>query len=245
MCNDKHKVFSKEWWGDQLTEIKNVRGPKIWNLDEPGIKFEDIQPRDTIEFTLTNMPQIGGKYLDETLQQRVDKILDDTLIVHDIRNGKDFPDQKDRWTKKDVEEQSQFIQGVKNKRKTDLKESVLPDSERLEIIQKFVKFCKETLGIEEKFKIKLSKDLNHVKEIRSFGTFDPDSNHIWVYWGDGRNLADVCRTLGHELIHRRQAQDGRVENGSGDDGSKIENEANAKAGVLLRKFGRIDSRIYG
>jgi hypothetical protein len=62
--------------------------------------------------------------------------------------------------------------------------------------------------------------------------------------GVNRNLADILRTLGHELVHHKQNLDGKINAQSGITGSDEENEANAKAGVLLRKFGKINDDIY-
>ena len=63
-----------------------------------------------------------------------------------------------------------------------------------------------------------------------------------------RNLADALRTLAHELVHYKQKQEGRLElnnaDKSGADGSSIENEANAVAGVILRKYGKLNPDIY-
>jgi Zn-dependent peptidase ImmA (M78 family) len=57
-------------------------------------------------------------------------------------------------------------------------------------------------------------------------------------------MADLLRTLAHELVHRKQDEDGRIDHNSGETGSEIENEANAQAGVLLRKFGKQNEEIY-
>ena len=66
---------------------------------------------------------------------------------------------------------------------------------------------------------------------------------MWVYVKN-RNMADILRTLAHELVHRKQDEDGRIDYESGETGSDIENEANAQAGVLLRDYGKIDNGIY-
>lgn len=247
MCQDKHKVFSKEWWSETLfTEIKNVRGPKVWDLDKGDVKFDDIQFKDIIEFSI---PIYGEKTIGfEKAQQRVDGFdendgQDRILLAHDVKNGEDFPEKKDRWFKKDIENWHNKIKGYGFNKLT---EAVLPDEDRTKIVGEFIKFCFKKLSIKDRdFNIKLSKDLNKVKEIRSFGTFEPSSKDIWVYWGDGRNIADVCRTVGHELVHRKQDEEGKIGENSGNDGTDIENEANSQAGVLLREFGRIESRIYG
>jgi len=52
------------------------------------------------------------------------------------------------------------------------------------------------------------------------------------------------RTLAHELVHRKQQLEDRLYVGAGDDGSDIENEANAEAGVIMRKFGKANPIIF-
>ena len=59
-----------------------------------------------------------------------------------------------------------------------------------------------------------------------------------------RNLADVLRTLGHELVHEKQKIEGRLHVGAGDDGTEIENEANAEAAIIMRKFGKANPIIF-
>ena len=89
----------------------------------------------------------------------------------------------------------------------------------------------------------LSYNTNTAKSHHTFGTFDPNDGKIWLYVKN-RNMADVLRTLAHELVHRKQDEDGRIDYNSGDTGSEIENEANAQSGILLRKFGKNNENIY-
>jgi cytidyltransferase-like protein len=110
-------------------------------------------------------------------------------------------------------------------------------------IAEFVKFAVNELGIQKLPTIKFSYDTNESQERSTFGYFDPNANHIWIYIKN-RNTADILRTLAHELVHHKQGEDNRIEQGSGETGSKIENEANAQAGVLLRKFGKENKGIY-
>jgi hypothetical protein len=49
-----------------------------------------------------------------------------------------------------------------------------------------------------------------------------------------RHPLDIYRSLAHELVHYAQKCNGQELNG--EDGSECENEANAKAGILLRKY---------
>ncbi len=118
------------------------------------------------------------------------------------------------------------------------------EDNRVNIIKEFVKFAATELKLKTIPKgITLSYDTNEAKTNRTFGTFEPDLNKVWVYVKN-RNLADILRTLGHELIHRKQDEENRIDYKSGNTGSEIENEANAQAGVLLRKFGQQNNNIY-
>jgi cytidyltransferase-like protein len=124
-----------------------------------------------------------------------------------------------------------------------LKEGRLNESQTA-TIGEFVKYAIKNLGIQNPPRnLSLSYDTNKAKEMRSFGYFSPNDNKIWVYCAN-RNMADILRTLAHELVHRKQDEDGRINYESGKTGSKIENEANAMAGVLLRDFGKQHEEIY-
>ena len=124
-----------------------------------------------------------------------------------------------------------------------LKESKLNESETA-TIGEFVKYAIKNLEIQKPPRnLTFSYDNAAAKEKRSFGYFDPNANKIWVYCGN-RNMADILRTLAHELVHRKQDEDGRISYESGKTGSEIENEANAKAGILLRDFGKQHEEIY-
>jgi cytidyltransferase-like protein len=124
-----------------------------------------------------------------------------------------------------------------------LKEGRLNESETA-TIGEFIKFAIKNLEIQNPPRnLSLSYDTNKAKEMRSFGYFSPNDNKIWVYCAN-RNMADILRTLAHELVHRKQDEDGRISYESGKTGSDIENEANARAGVLLRYFGKQHEEIY-
>jgi len=128
-------------------------------------------------------------------------------------------------------------------KQTKLAEGRLNESETA-TIGEFVKYAIKNLGIQNPPRnLSLSYDTAKAKEMRSFGYFDPNNNKIWVYVGN-RNMGDILRTLAHELVHRKQDEDGRISYESGKTGSDIENEANAKAGILLRDFGKQHEEIY-
>ena len=117
---------------------------------------------------------------------------------------------------------------------------------KAQIVGEFIKFAKDRLELKSfPDKIKLITDENFPKQVKSFGGYDPQSDEIFVYAGNNRNIVDVVRTLAHELVHLKQRQDGRIGGPEeGATGSDIENEANAAAGILLRDFGRKNEHIY-
>jgi len=116
-------------------------------------------------------------------------------------------------------------------------------SKEKDIIDSFVNYATDYLGIQSKPRIDLDGSIVSAFENRSFGSYNPNSNSIKVNTGN-RHIADVLRTLGHELVHHRQKEGGVLHNESGVTGSDHENEANALAGVLLRNFGKNNPLIY-
>lgn len=115
---------------------------------------------------------------------------------------------------------------------------------QISVIREFVKYCFKRLKLSDlPQQLTLSYKESEAKSNRSLGYFDPEKNKLWVYVR-GRLLADILRTLGHEFVHRKQEEQGRITVGSGETGSEIENEANAIAGVLLRDFGKHHPEIY-
>jgi hypothetical protein len=59
-----------------------------------------------------------------------------------------------------------------------------------------------------------------------------------------RHINDVCRTLAHELVHYRQDLKGQLNDESGKTGSPEENEANAEAAVIMRKWGELHPEYF-
>lgn len=112
------------------------------------------------------------------------------------------------------------------------------------LISEFIKFSAKELSLKQlPSGITVSYDTNKAKNNKSMGHFNPENSKVWLYVKD-RTPADYLRTLAHELVHRKQAEDNRLDADSGKTGSDIEDEANAEAGVLLRKFGELNNTIY-
>ena len=73
------------------------------------------------------------------------------------------------------------------------------------------------------------------------GWYRNSENLMWVYTGH-RNLIDILRTVAHELTHRKQGTQGRIK-GHSPPGSKLEREADAQAGYLMKLYGKIHPEI--
>jgi hypothetical protein len=125
-----------------------------------------------------------------------------------------------------------------------LNEALLPKEKRISIINDFIKFVDKKLKLDKDLpEIVLSNDEKEAQEMHSFGKNTPEIKKIRIVIAN-RNLADILRTLVHELIHYRQYLDGRLTSSSNDTGSPEENEANALAGALMREFGKMNSIIF-
>ena len=122
------------------------------------------------------------------------------------------------------------------------KEDLQEGKKNLEVLKEFIKFTLRELGIKGMGgKVVMSRDTDRAREMKSMGLYNPQDDKIWVYIGN-RNTADICRTISHELVHLKQKQNGQSLDGT--TGSDIENEANAKAGQIMRKFAQINPMIF-
>jgi len=125
-----------------------------------------------------------------------------------------------------------------------LDETVLENKLREYVINDFVNYVNEYLKlIETKPNVVISYDENEAAEMSSFGKYTPNTGEIRVV-ATNRNLADVLRTLAHEMVHFKQHLEDRLMSNSNEDGSEIENEANSTAAIIMRKFGRDNPIIF-
>lgn len=105
---------------------------------------------------------------------------------------------------------------------------------------KFVKFIQDELDLNTPFKIQLVT--NRSEDLRTYAYYDPNNGLIKVYCKN-RGLADVLRSVAHELIHHLQNQRGQLEVPVQDIGGRIEDEANSVAGQLVKKFGYMNPKL--
>ena len=120
-----------------------------------------------------------------------------------------------------------------------------PEPSDEEILKDFIDFCVKELKIEHMPIIKLRRDPQWPVVHKTFGRYINDQHLLEVAWGQ-RHIMDVLRTVAHELTHKHQHErDGKsMDSTAGETGSPWENEANARAGILMRDYARLHPDFF-
>jgi len=106
------------------------------------------------------------------------------------------------------------------------------------ILLDFVRFAAEDLELTTLPKFDFEFNNKRSVEHKSFGGYAPGEEHITITVKN-RHINDICRTLAHELVHYSQDLKKELDDeGAGATGSPQENEANARAAIILRKWGQ-------
>ena len=113
-----------------------------------------------------------------------------------------------------------------------------------QIIDSFIRFASKELELNELPEINILDDSQYSVEYRSFGGYSP-SDKIINITVKNRHINDVLRTIAHEIVHYKQDINGELKPDSGRDGSPEENEANARAAVTMRKWGKLHPELFG
>lgn len=121
-----------------------------------------------------------------------------------------------------------------------LTESITHDAAKIIVID-FVKFAKRELELSELPKIILHTDSSRSSTYSSFGSYGGGEINLTI---TNRHINDCLRTLAHELVHFKQDINNQLNNDSGKDGSPEENEANAQAAVIMRKWGKMNPDFF-
>jgi len=110
------------------------------------------------------------------------------------------------------------------------------------VIDDFVDFTKAELALDDDFGVELEDDSD---ELETLASYDMEDNKVKVL-SKNRALPDIIRSIAHELVHHKQNKEGELtgDEEEGADGSPQENEANASAGKIVRRFGKRYPEIY-
>lgn len=125
-----------------------------------------------------------------------------------------------------------------------LREAIMTkDKEDVLDVSDFVNFAKKLLAIDDDVKVELA--FEKTPDLRTTAYYHNSDHRVKVYVKD-RAKIDVMRSIAHELVHHKQNIIGKLTDPEKDgaDGSPIENEANALAGVIMRKWGRLHPEDY-
>jgi hypothetical protein len=113
------------------------------------------------------------------------------------------------------------------------------------ILLDFIRFAAKDLELNSLPKFDFVFDSKESVERKSFGGYAPGDEYITITVKN-RHIMDVCRTLAHELVHYSQDLNNELEDDeAGSTGSPQENEANARAAVIMRNFGKAFPDMFG
>jgi hypothetical protein len=245
----------------------------IFNIPIPDIQYafetgREVVLSDEMWKNLENSKSYNIKSLDDAIQYALKLGIDPKPYIDYIKQGKDIPlplvlnyGQGKNYLVGGEVILSLYralgsiptaLQGVLNLQMHGSISPPITEGEDVEIklnenqvntIKEFIKYAANSLKLQKLPNLTLSYNTNEAKKRHTLGYFDPNTSKVWLYVKN-RNVADILRTLAHELVHRKQNEEGRIDYNSGETGSEIENEANAQAGILLREFGKTHENIY-
>ena len=116
-------------------------------------------------------------------------------------------------------------------------------TDRADLLQDFVIFvCKDLQCMPCPIDIVNGREGSGLK---TTAQYDPNNHHVMVN-AKNRHFGDVLRSIAHELVHHKQNLKGELNAPVQDVGGDIEDEANARAGALLKSFAyrKGPERIY-
>ena len=107
-------------------------------------------------------------------------------------------------------------------------------------MEDFVSFASDYLKLKEKPKVTLVKEKD---DDMTTACYNPNNGEIKIV-SKGRRFFDIARSIAHELVHQSQHEREGAEKLNGETGSPHEDEANAVAGRIIRKYGEKNPQFY-
>ena len=108
--------------------------------------------------------------------------------------------------------------------------------ENVKLASDFTLFCAENLPIEGDFKVYIVSDRSK-HGITTTALYEVGNNCCRIY-AKNRALADVLRSVAHEMTHMMQDEMGLINGDIRDAGGFHEDQANARAGELVKLFAK-------
>lgn len=211
-----------------ITPNKGRDAPAKQADGTPNILIDD---RNTV---ITQWEQSGGigiKY------QADEDSLD--VVINGLKNAMDIIRGKKEHTPQNIMSK-EYGKMIANQNDQQVNEDV--GSEREQKILDFIDWCVDKLKIKEKLPHIKFQEEKEGPDQHHTGYYNNDTDVMWIYTGN-RNLIDILRTVAHELTHRKQHEGGRTYPGQSYPGSKIEQQADVMAGILMKLYGKMYPEI--
>ena len=109
------------------------------------------------------------------------------------------------------------------------------------ILKRFLVFIKRELRLTYDIPIILMDDAEFSKKIAAFGEIS--NENVINLSIINRHPMDILRTLTHEYVHYKQYMEKGIPKNS-KAGSYNENQANAKAGEIIRRYGELHPELF-
>ena len=110
------------------------------------------------------------------------------------------------------------------------------NKEKSQFLAEFCAYCADMLPIEGDFKVYVVSK-REPYSISTTAAYIVNENTCYVY-GKNRALPDVMRSIAHEMTHMMQDQTGLLRGQIRDAGGFHEDQANARAGELIKRFAK-------
>ena len=227
IIEDQYDVMS-----DRDTKMKDLTSQIFDILDDNFDMFE--HPEGEIEYNGKNMG-LYSYHNDsfvpfEHIYNPIMQMLEGGIQQEDIEV---FVDIITNWVNYVMSEKREYLNEEVNIKSEDSNYSQ-------EDYEKFVDFAHKELNIDKDCPI----DVETEKSTEyTTGNYHIEDKKIKVL-DNGRKLADILRTIAHELVHHKQNELGMLVGDIPEIGGKIEDQANAYAGRLVKKYGKQTPNLY-
>jgi len=238
----------KTFTGQFKRDTRKIKKPLTLKLVDPesGLErdeddFEMVEGETSTERVrkyYKRHPEKVRKYLRDTVKDRVARNRDRRKAIE--KHG------KEKMKNHDVHHPNGAQNGNWKLAKKDHGRDKLKENYSFEhittTIQDFVGYATDQLKLNQPPYVRI---MEPDASTTSLGGYNPLSKEIIVIT-KGRLLADILRTIAHEMAHRKQDELGYIVNieEDGATGSPVENNANIIAGILLRQYGRKNRHIF-
>ena len=117
------------------------------------------------------------------------------------------------------------------------------DKQKIDLASEFCNFCSRELPIEASFEIYMVSE-RKPHNITTTAVYEVGNNVCKIYCKN-RALADCLRSIAHEMTHMMQDEMGLIRGQIRDAGGFHEDQANARAGELLKLFAKSKTHRKG